>query len=213
MAIGAKLSSVKNKILSVGSSINSVLKNNNVSKRNLILILVIVSLFIGAAVFVYVNYIKPQLIEMDYKPNYEFDKVVENKLTSRGRDAYKNVDMFLFWADWCPNSNKEGSTGTKLHSVWDKVEDDFKNKRFTVNGFNIRFKKINENDNDFGHYESVVRGKGEIEGFPSIFIVYKKFGKNTTTNMDQEDKIVYEFDAMPSEENIKELINKVLLNE
>ena len=63
--------------------------------RNLILILVIVSLFIGAAVFVYVNYIKPQLIEMDYKPNYEFDKVVENKLTSRGKEAVSYTHLTL----------------------------------------------------------------------------------------------------------------------
>ena len=181
------------------------------SKSQIILWIIIpLVLFIAAAIFIYVNYIEPQLMQMDYNANYEFDKTVENSISTIGVDTRKKVNLYLFWACWCPNSNQEGATGKKLHDLWDKVEDDYKNKKWNVKKYKLNFKKINENDNDFGYYESIVKKNGEIEGFPSIFLVYDDFVPEKDTSSGSTHRIVYEFDASPTEENIKEFVKTAL---
>jgi len=113
------------------------------SKSQIILWIIIpLVLFIAAAIFIYVNYIEPQLMKMDYNANYEFDKTVENSISTSGVDTRKKVNLYLFWACWCPNSNQEGATGKKLHDLWDKVEDDYKNKKWNVKKYKLNFKII-----------------------------------------------------------------------
>lgn len=175
---------------------------NNVSKKHVILWGGLLVVFILAAIFVYVNYIQPQLVEKEYEENYEFDETIKNTNSGSGIDTItKKVDLYLFWACWCPNSNKEGATGTRLHGVWDKIEDDYKNGKWGTKNFKINFKKIEENDAGFTTSEQIVKNGSGIEGFPSIFLRFNdKDGVST----------VYEFDASPTEENIKEFIKTVL---
>ena len=59
----------------------------NISKTQFMIWGGILVLFIIAAIFVYINYIKPQLVNMEYKANYEFDKKIQCKACFRVRYA------------------------------------------------------------------------------------------------------------------------------
>ena len=75
---------------------------NNVSKKHVILWGGLLVVFILAAIFVYVNYIQPQLVEKEYEENYEFDETIKNKNSGIGIDTItKKVDLYLFWAFDC----------------------------------------------------------------------------------------------------------------
>ena len=71
------------RIKSFAKNADSFLTKSNISKKSLILWFMLLVLFITAAVFVYINYIKPQLDVMDYKANYEFNNTDDNKGNAR----------------------------------------------------------------------------------------------------------------------------------
>ena len=171
----------------------------NISKTQFMIWGGILVLFIIAAIFVYINYIKPQLADMEYKANYEFDKTIQDK-GGKKADIRKHVDLYLFWACWCPNSNKDGPTGEKLHEMWETLQEKVKNKEISFKNFDITFHTIQEKDDNFKSEEEKLVGKDNIEGFPSIFMKYTQM----IDNKDQE--FVCEFDAMPTLENITEFI-------
>src|SRR6056300_769235 len=118
------------KVNSIIQGANNALLKYNISKKSLLLWLLLLIIFIIAAVFVYVNYIKPQLDVMDYKANYEFDNTDSSKLQKSS--VTKKATVYLFWAEWCPNSNKESSTGRLLHKVWDDVESQYRNNKWNI---------------------------------------------------------------------------------
>lgn len=192
---------------SVKQSVKQFVGNN---KKKIILWIVLLVIFIIAAVFVYVNYIQPQLVDMEYRANYEFDETIENELKPQGlKGTKKPATIYLFWACWCPNSNKESMTGKKLHQVWDTIEDEYKNKKWSPSSnYSLDFKKVSENNVDFVTMEKLVKKSGEIEGFPSIYL--RKQEKVTNAGGPGMEYVVYEFDANPTIENLKEFISHVL---
>lgn len=172
----------------------------NISKTQIMVWGVILVSFILATIFVYINYIKPQLIDMEYKANYEFDKTIKDG-KQKGADIRKKVDLYLFWACWCPNSNKDGPTGSKLHKMWETLQDKVENNDITFKNYDIVFHTIQEKDDNFAKEEEKLVGKNNIEGYPSIFMKY------TQLVNDKDQEFVCEFDAMPTLENIIEFIN------
>ena len=81
---------------SVKQSVKQFVGNN---KKKIILWIVLLVIFIIAAVFVYVNYIQPQLVDMEYRANYEFDETIENELKPQGlKGPKKPATIYLFWA-------------------------------------------------------------------------------------------------------------------
>lgn len=192
------------RIKSFAKNADSFLTKSNISKKSLILWFMLLVLFITAAVFVYINYIKPQLDVMDYKANYEFNNTDDNK----GNALSRKATVYLFWAEWCPNSNKESATGKRLHDTWDKITEDNKKGTWKVNNDILTFVKVNECDNDFSAHESKVT-KSEIEGFPSIFVVYDDMVDDGNNNKVLQN-IIYELDANPTEDTIKHFIRSAL---
>jgi hypothetical protein len=73
----------------------------------------------------------------------------------------------------------------------------------------LTFVKVNECDNDFAAHEATVT-KSEIEGFPSIFVVYDDYVLDKDTNTKVKQTIIYELDASPTEETIKNFIKSAL---
>ena len=195
---------------SVKQSVKQFAYNN---KKKIIIWIVLLIIFIIAAVFVYVNYIQPQLVDMEYRANYEFDETIENELkpdtTSRG--SKKPATIYLFWACWCPNSNKESMTGKKLHDTWDLLEKEYIDKKWSPsNKYSLDFKKVSEKNVNFDKFQKIVVKSGEIEGFPSIYLVREE--KITNEGGHAMENIVYEFDANPTTSNLKEFISHVLKN-
>ena len=195
------------RVKSIAEKANNFLVKTNVSKKTIILWAIILVFFIGAAVFVYVNYIKPQLDVMNYKANYEFDNVDDSALSKSS--VSRKAKVYLFWTDWCPNSNQESATGKRLHSTWDSIESQYKENKWKVNNDKLEFIKVSECDNDFAVHEAVVT-KSEIEGFPSIYVVYDDYVLDKETNTKTKQNIIYEMDATPSEDNIKNFISSAL---
>jgi len=213
------------KVKKLTSTLTNKLANVSDSKKKMfVLWFVITILFIGAAAFVYINYIEPRFASMAYKANYEFDSTVENKLddknsgyintsgkavhpddtigedTGGNQSGGKDTDVnqppkkglptfYLFWACWCPNSNKQSTRGKKLHELYDVIKTKFNGK--------VNFIRTMEGDDDFVTHEKLVTKGSEIEGFPSIYMVYD----------DNGEKVSVEFDAFPTEEAITEFIN------
>ena len=152
---------------------------------------------------------------MEYRANYEFDKTIENELKPNDlkpndlKGPKKPATIYLFWACWCPNSNKENITGKKLHEAWDTIEDEYENKKWSPSSkYKLDFKKVSENNVDFATMEKLVKKSGEIEGFPSIYL--RKEEKVTNEGGHAMEFVVYEFDANPTIENLKEFISHVL---
>jgi len=194
------------KIKSLFKNADTFISKTNISKKTWLLWFILLASFIAAASFVYINYIKPKLDVTEYKANYEFDSTstASIKNTKKGKKA----TVYLFWADWCPNSNTQSTAGKKLHDTWDKLNSQYKQGKFTVDNNKLTFLKVNECDNDFAAHEAKVT-KTEIEGFPSIYIMYDDYIPDTDGKMVPQT-IIYELDATPSEDNIKDFINSAL---
>ena len=66
------------------------------SNKKFLVIVLLSCLFIGVAIYVYLNYISPKL-DPTFVPNKEFVKE---------SDIPKNADIYFFFTDWCPHSKK-----------------------------------------------------------------------------------------------------------
>lgn len=195
-------------IKSKASSVFNVLNNIKTSKKTILLWLVVLVFFIAAAVFVYINHIKPKLELTDFKANYEFDKEKSADTTMKQAEVVpKNATVYFFWACWCPNSNDADEPGKMLHDNWKQIEEEYKTQEWNVTPHKLSFVKVSENDNDFTEKEAKVKNDGEeIDGFPSIFIVYDEFHLNEKTKLKEKITIKNEMDTVPTKENIKKFI-------
>lgn len=112
--------------------------------KNIILILFITALFIGLAIYVYMNFIKNKI-----NPSY-----VENKeLIS---EETKEAELFYFYTTWCPYCKK-------ANPEWEELKQAYQNK--TVNGYTIYFREIDcEKDEK-------TADEFKVEGYPTIKLV------------------------------------------
>ena len=151
-----------------------------VSSKKLWIIIIILAIFIGIAIYVYSYYISPTL-QPAYVPNKEFEK-----------EKARRAAIHLFYVEWCPHS-------TNARKEWDKVKNQFDGK--SVNGTVLEFIEINGEDNDgqvMNSFENQhgLTGDKKIEGYPTIILV-------------KGDQVV-EFDAKPNETSLTEFINTAI---
>lgn len=112
--------------------------------KNIILILFITALFIGLAIYVYMNFIKNKI-----NPSY-----VENKELIA--EETKEAELFYFYTTWCPYCKK-------AKPEWDELKQGYENK--TVNGYTIYFREIDcEKDEK-------TADEFKVEGYPTIKLV------------------------------------------
>ena len=119
------------------------------TNRYFYIVLVLLAIFIGAAVYIYKTNISPKL-NPEYVANKEFlDKDAEPPNTA---------EFMLFHADWCPLSKK-------AMPVWREFKETYDNK--TVNNYRMVFTDINCSNSD----DSALQAKLDsykVEGFPTI---------------------------------------------
>ena len=122
----------------------------NVLKNKKILIVIGCSaIFICAAIFVFLTYVKPKL-NKQYVANKEFtktDSAVNNQ-----------ADLYFFYTSWCPHCKSAKPT-------WEKLKQDVGNSQ--INGTTIKFIEI-DCDQD-----SATADKFKVEGYPTIKLVHK----------------------------------------
>ena len=148
--------------------------------KKFLIIMVIVSIFLGIAFYVYNSYIAPR-INPDFIPNREFD----------GPDNVKNATLYFFSVDWCPYSKK-------AKPVWKKVKSKFNNKE--INNITLYFKEIDgeKNETELENFETeyLAPNDKKIDGYPSIWMV-------------KGDQVI-EYYAKPDVNSLTEFINSML---
>ena len=122
------------------------------SNKKFLVVVMLTCLFIGVAIYVYVNYISPKL-DPDFVPNKEFVKEY---------DIPKNADIYFFYTDWCPHSKKSKPVFEKVKKLYDGKP---------INGTIIHFHEVDGEKQEEQMTLFEKEHKVSIDGFPSIYLV------------------------------------------
>lgn len=139
--------------------------------KKLLMILFLLVVFIGLAIYVYQTYIVPRM-----EPQY-----IENKELIASDDEMKEVELYYFYAKWCPYCKK-------AMPEWSKFREEYENK--PVNNTIIYFREINiEEDED-------VAEKFGISSVPKVKLV--------------KDNQIIDYDANVEHKLLEEFVHSVL---
>ena len=122
----------------------------NVLKNKKILIVIGCSaIFICAAIFVFLTYVKPKL-NKQYVANKEFTKT-DSTINNQ-------ADLYFFYTSWCPHCKSAKPT-------WEKLKQEVGNSQ--INGTTVKFIEIDCDE------DAATADKFKVEGYPTIKLVYK----------------------------------------
>ena len=132
---------------SLSQSVKGMLFN-----KKFIMILVVTTILLGVAFYIYNTYISPR-INPDFVANREFDQKDEGY-----------ADIYLFAVDWCPYSKK-------AKPIWESVKKQFDTKE--INNYVLNFHEVNgeKNSKDLENFENKFLNGKKIDGYPSIYLV------------------------------------------
>jgi thiol-disulfide isomerase/thioredoxin len=101
-------------------------------------------------------------------------------------DGTKQVEMLLFFADWCPHCKA-------AKPVWSELIHEYETK--TINGYHVLFTEVDCTNND---NPEIVKKMDQynVNGFPTIKLI--KDGK------------VIDFDAKPTKPNLENFLNTMV---
>jgi len=156
-----------------------------VKSKKFVVIIFLIAIFIGAAMFVYNKYIAPKL-----NPTF-----VENReFTNNELKEQSDAAIYFIYATWCPHSKK-------VIKHWEKLKEkyDYKIIKRPVNPKTQVALTFIEYDGD--------KQEDEIEKFSKLF---KKNIEGYPTIILIKDNEVIEFEAEPSYENLNEFIKTTL---
>ena len=117
---------------------------NLMSNKTIYIILVVVAIFIGIAIYVYKTYVAPKL-NPEYVPNREFIE-----------EGTKEAEVLYFYTEWCPYCKKAAP-------IWEEIVDKFNGK--IINNTTVFFKKI-DCDKD-----EEIADQYKVEGYPTIKLI------------------------------------------
>jgi thiol-disulfide isomerase/thioredoxin len=100
---------------------------------------------VGAAVYVYMNYVKPR-VEPNYVENSEFQKTNNNT----------EAELYFFYTTWCPHCKR-------AKPEWESLKSEYESK--TINGVKVLFKGVDCDK------EEDLANKFGVEGYPTIKLV------------------------------------------
>ena len=162
--------------------------------KKFLVIIFVVALFLGVALYVYNNYIAPR-INPDFVPNREFDTGSGGGSGGGGGadTSGKVAEIYLFSVEWCNHSKL-------AKPEWDLVKKELDGTKPENSHYTINFIELDgdQDESQIDTFESeylTPNGK-KIDGYPSIWMV-----KGTD---------VYEFAAKPTYDSITEFINTLL---
>jgi len=122
----------------------------NVLKNKKILIVIGCSaIFICAAIFVFLTYVKPKL-NKQYVANKEFTKT-DSTINNQ-------ADLYFFYTSWCPHCKSAKPT-------WEKLKQEVGNSQ--INGTTVKFIEIDCDE------DAATADKFKVEGYPTIKLVHK----------------------------------------
>jgi thiol-disulfide isomerase/thioredoxin len=121
------------------------------SSKKFLIIIVLISLFLGAAFYVYNNYIAPRL-NPKFVSNREFTQ----------QETVNNTELYFMFAEWCPYSKK-------VMPIWDKLKKKYNRKK--VNNYAVIFKELDGDKNEKEVDEFSKRFNKKIDGYPTIILI------------------------------------------
>jgi len=124
--------------------------NSAKDKKNLIILLVVVALFLLVAIYVYKYFIK-NLINKKHQVNKEF-------INKKGNTS-DDVLVLYFYTQWCPYCKQSMPEIKKF--------EDYVNGLNAENSYKITVTKIDCDEN------SAMATKYKIQGYPTIKLIYK----------------------------------------
>ena len=164
---------------------------NILSQKRIYLLFILVILIFIEASYLYYNYkIKPTLNKA-YIANKEFIPAGKDKRS-------KSATIYLFYTTWCPyckqiKKNSPDSNDNKTDGAWSKlvkyITDDKKGK---INGVEIGIVEIDPDSEPL----AASQFPGPVEEYPTIKMVC--------------DKKLYNFQAKPTFDRLKDFVNEVL---
>jgi len=121
------------------------------SSKKFLIIIILISLFLGAAFYVYNNYIAPRL-NPKFVSNREFTQ----------QETVNNTELYFMFAEWCPYSKK-------VMPIWNKLKEKYNRKK--VNNYAVIFKELDGDKNEKEIDEFSKRFNKKIDGYPTIILI------------------------------------------
>ena len=121
------------------------------SSKKFLIIIILISLFLGAAFYVYNNYIAPRL-NPKFVSNREFTQ----------QETVNNTELYFMFAEWCPYSKK-------VMPIWNKLKEKYNRKK--VNNYAVIFKELDGDKNEKEIDEISKRFNKKIDGYPTIILI------------------------------------------
>jgi len=121
------------------------------SSKKFLIIIILISLFLGAAFYVYSNYIAPRL-NPKFVSNREFTQ----------QETIDNAELYFMFAEWCPYSKK-------VMPIWDSLKEKYNRKK--VNNYTVVFKELDGDKNEKEIDDFSKRFNKKIDGYPTIILI------------------------------------------
>jgi thiol-disulfide isomerase/thioredoxin len=121
------------------------------SSKKFLIIIILISLFLGAAFYVYSNYIAPRL-NPKFVSNREFTQ----------QETIDNAELYFMFAEWCPYSKK-------VMPIWDSLKEKYNRKK--VNDYAVVFKELDGDKNEKEIDDFSKRFNKKIDGYPTIILI------------------------------------------
>jgi len=151
-----------------------------ISKTKIVIIVVLLSVFIGATYYVYQYYVQPRL-NPDFVPNKEF----VSEYSDSDAAASGPAKIVYYYVKWCPHCKK-------ATPEWQKVKEEFNGK--DINGTEIIFEEVDCEKNA----ESTKRANTDkVTAYPTI-------------KLHKADNTIVEYNAKPEAATLKEFLNMTL---
>jgi thiol-disulfide isomerase/thioredoxin len=139
--LGSDSTSIFSRVMSAGSAVNT----------NTLLIVGVIVLFAGVAIFYYLYYIAPGS-KSTYRPNSE--------QVPTGSSSNNTAELMFFYADWCPHCKS-------AKPIWNDLKSEYENK--TINGYKIIFTEVNCSE-ETAEVEKLMN-QYNVEGYPTIKLI------------------------------------------
>ena len=158
-----------------------------IHNKKLFVILIVTTIFLATAYYVYRNYVYPRL-NPTYVANKEFiaQEEGEGPLGVPGVSPEKSAQLYYFFTEWCPHCKK-------ATPIWESIKKN--NDGHNFNGYKVDFIAV-----DCDKQPEIANDpKFDVKGYPTIKLV-KGSGKNAQ---------VVEYDAKPDEKTLELFLNTV----
>jgi thiol-disulfide isomerase/thioredoxin len=183
---------LEDRLKAVGDGVSDI--GSGWTYKSMTIVIILIAAFLGAAYYTYTTYIQPSM-NPTYVTNNEFQTEQGAKDAEGGGIipvGNKHAQMYLFYTDWCPYSQKVLKPWNEIKSLFNTL---INNTEYVIDFIEINGESQAKELEEFQSNYLKDAAKSKIDGYPSIYLV--------------KDERVIEFEAQPSKDTLTEFINAV----